>query len=364
MNTNFMDLDGSNGSYQNEQLREAPAHFSYLDGMESVFEQNWGQYGAFRPHRYLPVRYIGKQDYEGYVMHHGQIVSMINQKTGAGGWNSEAGITTNGTKGEFKTGPGLNGAPLTHDIRGPYGYDRTLDGVLIPTNGTTSAVVDTVTAADFQLKSVLPTGLPVNQSDVNTTPMITRASLPPIGVVPQILRETEGQNLSYRPKIEAISPIVKGVLHIPYIIMGANRVNAPNYTDVGYAAIADRHQFMLVADANRLKPLFQPFVDGYGHLIIPTQADETNYAHRFGYIFSFTNDVFNPLMAYNDAFPLVQSQGTTTTGGLTMRLFKLIESIRLARGQTAKISDIVGDVQSGYYGMVKIPFSTLPINYP
>lgn len=363
MNTNFMDLDGAGGSYENEQLREAPDHFTTHDGLESVFEQNWGQYGAFRPHRYLPIRYVGKQDYEGYVIHHGQIVSMLNQKNGAGTWNASAGITTNGTKGEFKTGPGLNGSPLTHDIRGPYGYDRTLDGVLVPTNGTALPVVDTATAFDLQLKAVLPTGVRVASGDVNTTTMVTRASLPPLGVVPQILRETEGQNLSYRPKIEAISPIVKGVLHIPYIIMGAGRIQAADYTDAAYAAIADRHQFLLVATAADLVPFVQPYVDGYGHLIIPAAADLSDYSHQFGRVFSFTNDVFNPLMAYNDAFPLTKSQGTSTTGGLTMRLYRLIESIRLANSQTATISDIVGDVQAGHYGMVKIPFHTLPIHH-
>jgi hypothetical protein len=352
----LLDLDGSRGNWEQEMIRELPDRYTFLDGLETVFEQNWFELGAYRPHRFAPTLYQTKDIQEGFVFHHGQVVSGINLKDGNSNWNSSAGIDTTGY---FAHGVGFNGS-LKDDVDSLYGYDRTLDGVLVPCNGTNASINDLVSASDVSIERVLANGNVAQSSDVGSTVAITRgASQAPLGVVSQIMRETSGANLSYRLWTQAWSVVRYGILNIPYVLSNANTIANPVLSDSGYAAVHPKHQFMLVMDPALMKHEAAIRVDANGKLILT--SDTTTYTQRFGKIMSWTN-VTHPLIGQKvDGFPGMESQGTTNTGGLTRRLFTFVRSIRAANGQTTAIKDIVADVDAGTYGMVKVIFNTMTV---
>lgn len=350
-NRDFLDLNGT--GYQDEMLRELPERYTFLDGMETVVEQSWQMYGAFRPHRFLPSLYVSLQDQEGYVIPHGTIVSGYGLRTGAGVWNSNAGLDTSG---DFYVGLGFNGG-IKANANDIYGYDRTLDGVIVPTNGRTSSVADLYTTHDVTIKRIKASGAIVTAADANTNTALTRpASMLPIGiVVAQTMRETQGANLSYRLNTAAYSVLRKGVIKIPYVIQGSGRIATIAKGDAGYDSVYWRHQFLVIESAAAVGHEVKVYVDGNGKLALPSNA--STYGATFGKIVSWTNDVFDPLRARVDAMPGFAVPGTTT-GGLDRRLFDFIKRIREANGQTATPAECVQDVDDGYYGMIKIMFDT------
>jgi hypothetical protein len=358
MNYDMLDLNGE--QFQDEMLKELPARYTYLDGLETVIEQNWMEYGAYRPHRYLPALSISLNDQEGYVMPHGTILASVNLKDGYGQWESQAGIDTTGFQ---NMGIGFSGT-LKNSIQGIYGYDRTLDGIVQPCNGTNAAITDYVSSGDVDIKRMLSTGVIAKTADINVTGAVTRpANQRPLGViVHQVMRETSGTNMSYALSTAAYSVCRYGVLNIPYVLKDSLRINAPSKQpgsgDAGYTAVYWRHQFLLVTTPTLLGPEEVVRVDGNGKLILTT--DSTTYPRQFGKIISWTNETFPALNAFVDGFPDLNVPGTNT-GGLSRRLFDFVKRIREANGQTTTIADCVKAVEDGMYGMVKIMFNLAPI---
>lgn len=355
----YLDLNGT--AFQEEQLRELKdGRYTYLDGLETVLEQNWMEYGAYRPHRFLPAQYVTLQDQEGYTIPHGAIVAAENIRSAGGGYNASAGL---GGTGQFAHALNLSSNPMYASADHPiYGYDRTLDGVLVPCNGSTAAIDDYVTTADVTIERMLSSGAVAVSGDVNTTVALQRAaSQTPIGVVSgQLMRETAGANMTYRLNTYAYSVCRKGVLHIPYVLKDAARINTPNGApggDAGYRAVVGKHQFMLIDDMSLMKSEATPRVDGYGKLILTASG---TYPTKFGRIISWTNKVNTDLMSKVDGMPGFQFPGVNT-GGLTRRLFDFIYQIRKARSQGVTINEIVADVNNGAYGMVKVLFDTCAV---
>lgn len=352
---NFSDLDGT--KFQDEMLRELPERYTFMDGLETVIEQNWMEHGAYRPHRFLPALNVSLQDQEGRVLHHGQIVSSFNLRTVAGDYNSEAGLDNTGF---FYHAEGFNG-PIKSGIDGIYGYDRTLDGVIVPCNATNAAVNDLVRADDVTIKRVLANGNVAANSDVGSTVALARpADMLPIGIIAhQTMRETHGANLSYRMETAAHSVMRYGVLKIPYVIADASRINAATTADTGYAAVYHRHQFLTIATTSLMKPEAKLRVDAHGKFILT--SDTTTYPTTMGKVLSWTNDTNDDLRQIVDSYPEdgLNTPGTMTAG-LDRRLFDFIKLIRTAQGQNTDIEVIKAQVDAGYYGYVKVMFNTTP----
>lgn len=351
-NRDYLDLNGSN--YQDEMLRELPSRYTFLDGMETVVEQSWMMYGAFRPHRFLPALYVSLQDQEGYVIPHGNIVSAYGIRTGAGVWNQNIGVDETG---DFYVGLGFKG-PMKANVNDLYGYDRTIDGVIVPTNGTNAPVNDLYTKWDVEINRIKSSGSIVTDVDINTnTALVRPAAMKPIGVVvAQTMRETHGSNLSYALNTAAYSVLRKGVIKIPYVVQGANRIVNPIKSDAGYNSVYWRHQFLTIEDPATVGHEVQVYVDGNGKMTLPTTPGAAHTA-SFGKIVSWTNDVYDPLRARVDGMPGYDVPGTNT-GGLDRRLFDFVKRIRAANGQTVAINDIVQAVDDGHYGQIKIMFDT------
>lgn len=355
----MQDLDLNGSSYQKEAIRELGGQYLKMDGLETVFEQEWTVFGAYRPHRFLPALYVSLQDQEGYVIPHGTVVSSENIKAPVAGnfnaYNTEAGLTVGG---QFFHGLDNQGTPMQQNVRELYGYDTTLDGVIVPTNGSLAAVNDPYTMYDLIISRNRLDGQLVSQADVTGgATAITRNPGIPIGVMHhQVMRETQGVNMQYRLYTAAISACTYGVLNIPYIMADATTIANPVITDVGYNAVYWRHQFLFVQDMTKLQPSFRPSVDAYGKLILPTTP--ANFPQQFGKIISWTNETFPDLMSRVQGYPGLDVPGTNT-GGMTRRLFDLIKRIRTAHGLPVKISDIVADLNSGKYGMIKVLFNTM-----
>jgi len=356
----YLDLNGS--QFTEEMLRELPERYTFMDGLETVIEQNWMEYGAYRPHRFLPSYNVSLQDQEGRVIHHGQVVSSINIKEGDGDWEQAAGLDSSGW---FYHGIGFNGS-IAGNVADLYGYDRTIDGVLVPCNGTNAVISDHITAGDVEIKRVLSDGTLAVTANVNTKVAIQRAAnMKPVGVITgPAMRETAGANIAYRMATAALSICKFGVLHIPYAITNAARINGvskqPGTGDTGYTSVYNRHQFLTVTNAALMVPETPVRLDGNGHLILT--ADAATYPTQFGRIISWTNDTYQDLRSHVDTFPEggLNVPGTMT-GGLDRRLFDFVSLIRTAQGQTTEITDIVADVDAGYYGMIKIMFNTTTV---
>lgn len=308
----------------------------------------------------MPALSVSLNDQEGYVFPHGTVVSAVNLKTGAGAYNSSAGIDSTGYQA---MGVGFSGT-LKNSVQGVYGYDRTLDGIIEPCNGTNAAINDFITQNDVDIKRLKSNGAVASAADVESTVALTRsANQDPIGViVHQVMRETRGSNMSYQLSSQAYSVSKYGVLNIPYVIASASRINTTDKQpggDVGYRSVYKRHQFLTVFDSSLMAPEATVRVDGNGKLVLTSNT--TQFPKKFGKIISWTNDLFPELNAFVDGFPDLNVPGTNT-GGLTRRLFDFIKLIRQAQGQSVLPADIIADVDAGYYGMVKVLFNLTGIN--
>jgi len=353
----MLDLNGE--SFQDEMLKELPSRYTFLDGMETVVEQNWLEYGAYRPHRFLPALFASLNDQEGYVFPHGTIIAAANLVDGAGNFASAAGIDSSGFQ---NMGTGFSGT-IKDSVRGIYGYDRTLDGVIMPANASNAAINDYVSASDVDIKRMLSSGAVAASGDINVTVALQRAaSMLPIGaIVHQTMRETAGTNMSYALSTQAYSVCRYGVLNVPYVVADSTRINAPSKQpsggDAGYKAVYWRHQFVLVTDTALMQPEAKLRVDGNGKLILT--ADSSTYPATFGKIISWTNQTFPSLNAFVDGFPGLNVPGTNT-GGTTRRLFDFIQRILQAQGGAGSIADVIAELEAGHYGMVRIMFNLTP----
>lgn len=354
-------FDFNGTKFQEELLADLEGFpWVFLDGLETVIEQNYKTHGAFRPHRFLPSLVQSKQNLEGYVIPHGTIISLETLRNPDGSWNANAGIDATGKQAQAV---GVAGN-IQLDVNSIYGYDRTLDGIVVPTNGTTNPINDLNTSVDVAVKTLRSTGGYVQQADVNTRVALTRRpGNIPMGIMyHQIMRETAGNHMSYRQETAAWSAMRYGILHIPYVIAGATTIATPDklgsaVPDVGYSSVYWKHQFLLVEDPAIMRTERFLSVDGNGKFILPSAANAANYPFQFGRLLTWTTELFPLLTAEVDGYPGLNVPGTNT-GGATRRMFDFVASILTAHGQPAAIKDVTAELKTGKYGMCKVLINT------
>lgn len=359
-------------------IRPAPAKF-LSSKLRGHVERSEGERpaDAFYPYKCLPTMFIDVETEDAVVIPKGTIVSALTNMTDI--TVTPSGIppvSSEGTIPVFQDATTAGGTIVTASIDSSFfGYTDAIAALLVPANGGVQTRIpysaDDVTVATFTCSGLVVTA--AMAADPASNYCLVEPNMP-IGIAyGDVYQDIRGRNLNYQlwdywgilcdyyievPYVDFdnVTNWVSGYLdHVDEQIVNMNTTNC-----AGYLGTWKTHAFMYFDSSDTRAAQAGQLVQSDMHgKFIPQAGGSTSLTSAFtaqtvGKLILTDSRFPKDMLEVVDTYPGSLMPGTET-GGLPAALFNFVrDSMFSIAGSYPTISEIVAQVQAGYYGLARI----------